>query len=105
MGPPDLSPFPPVVRDKAPVRLGDVCWRTDDAEAAIRAIAATGYVVLGLDLQKLHTDGGVMELAWSNFEPDRQISYPVNVDASRRAALEALARDDKPSDFEWVRVV
>jgi hypothetical protein len=45
-----------------------------------------------------------MELAWSRFDPDRE-SDGSSVDASLQAAVEVLARDDRPSDFEWVRVV
>jgi hypothetical protein len=102
---PDLATLPLDVRSKASVRLNDVRWHPEDSEAAVRAIARSGFVILGLDLQRDYDDGGVMELAWSSFVPDRESDDESSVNASLQAAIEALARDDRPSDFEWVRVV
>ena len=102
---PDLSSLPVEVRDKATVRRGDMSWRPDDAEEALRAIAGSGFVILGLDLQRPYADGGVMEIAWSSFESDGDSDDESNIERSLQAALEALARDDRPPDFEWVRVV
>ena len=107
MSPHDISMLPDDVRNRARFREnGEVEWRLADAPRAINALADAGLVVLGLDLRS-YPDGHTMEVAWSGFEPDRDLSVEANVEGVRRAALDALVRDNfaENAEFaEWILV-
>lgn len=93
----DLDALPLPLRLSARVDAnGEVAWPRTDAAAAVNALADAGRVVLGLDLRTYDADG-VMEIPWSASgwgDPER----------ARQAALAALAREDMPTDVEWVLV-
>ena len=93
--------LPDQVRDRARFREnGEVEWRLADAARAINALADAGLIVLGLDLRS-YPDGHTMEVAWSSFEPDRDAGVEANVEDGRRAALDALVRDNFAENAEY----
>jgi hypothetical protein len=107
MGSRDLSALPTDVRESAHVLdNGEVEWRPADARAAINALAATGHVVLGLDLRS-YPDGPTFEVPWSIFKPVQTMDMDANIEAGRQVALNALARDNftEFADYaEWIRI-
>jgi hypothetical protein len=107
MGSRDLSGLPAEVRESARVRGNGECeWRLSDAAAAINALAATGHVILGLDLRS-YPDGQTFEAPWSSFEPAVTVDLDANVEKARQEALDALARANSPewlSYAEWILI-
>ena len=102
--PDDLALLPEDVRATAEATPGaeEFNWPLGDAERAINALAETGFLILGLDVRRY--DGGTCETAWSAFEPDRSASARVNIEQSRRAALQALQREDTPEFGDWILI-
>jgi hypothetical protein len=79
----DLAALPDEVRRSARVFAnGEVAWPNEWARDAINALADSGRSILGLDARTLYPDGCVMEVPVS--------SSGLDVEAARRAALEAL---------------
>jgi hypothetical protein len=107
MSRPDLSVVPEDLRDSARVREnGEVEWALADAPRVINALADAGFVVLGLDLRS-YPDGQTVEAPWSSFEPEDGLGPATNVEAGRRAALDALARGNLAEHVdraEWILV-
>jgi hypothetical protein len=89
----ELLALPDDVRRTAHVfDNGEVAWKSEDAAAAINALADEGRVVLGLDARRLYPDGGVVEmpvsaLRWQDAEREDE-----RVERGRREALAALPR-------------
>jgi hypothetical protein len=93
--------LPQTIRDSARVESnGEVAWPITDARAAVDALAGAGCVILGLDLRRY--DDGIMEVPWSDFEPDGA-SHEQEVQDGREAALSALRRPNlrDVGDFDW----
>ena len=89
----DLSDLPAEIRTDARIDpTGEVSWSDSGAEAAINALTATGYVVLGVDVRFYDSAARFYEIQWSSFEPDASKAQVANVEDSRQRALEALAR-------------
>jgi len=66
---------------------GEVSWPDATAAAAIKGLAESGAIVLGLDLRYYDANDTFYEIAWSSFEPDA--SKPA--DANAADAREALS--------------
>ena len=47
---------------------GEVAWPNESADAAIRALAAAGFLILGLDAHE-HVRGGIVETPISDYSP------------------------------------
>lgn len=105
----DLSRLPAELQRHARIDAkGEVSWSGLHAAAAIDALAATDAVVLGLDIRFYDSEGRFYEVPWSSFDPDSSTTRAANVEASRRAALEALARIDeagRPDDTVERRIL
>ena len=76
---------------------GEVEWTAADAPAVVIALAASGRVVLGLDVRDYSDRGEFTEIAWSVLREDG--SDPV--EAGRQQALTALSRE---LPGEWIVV-
>jgi hypothetical protein len=89
---PDLAALPDAVRAAAHVfHNGEVAWPNDDAESAIKALADTGKLILGLDARTLHPDGGVMEIPVSAWEKQPGETAQEAIERARCEALDTLA--------------
>lgn len=55
---------------------GEASWSRADALQAIEALTEAGCVVLGLDLRSYDSDGSVLEVAWSVFQPSGDDTDP-----------------------------
>jgi hypothetical protein len=92
----DLDRLPPDVRRSATLLYnGEVEWTLTNATLAVNALAAAGFVLLGLDVRLYDPDGQFVEVAWSSFEPstgrdlgDRQRACATAVAALDSAAVE-----------------
>ena len=83
---------------------GEVSWPRADALRAIEALTTAGCVVLGLDLRSYDSNGAVLDLAWTDFQPS--IADTNSSESSRAAAVEGLRRADAVGfhDLDWVLV-
>lgn len=91
----DLSGLPiDVQRDARVDPNGEASWSDAYAEAAVNALTDGESVVLGLDVRFYDSADRFYEIPWSSFEPDTSEGLAANVEASRQAALEALAGID-----------
>jgi len=80
---------------------GEVEWPLRDARAAIDALAATGHLVLGLDLREYDDDGRFVELPWCVTTVDSV----VGARDEARAALDRFDRDSLGLDPVRVSVL
>jgi hypothetical protein len=87
---------------------GEVSWSDAVAAAAIKGLADTGAIVLGLDLRFYDANGRFYEIAWSSFEPVASKPAAANAANARDAALGRLAKIDEeplPDDTVERRVL
>lgn len=99
MTPPDLSFLPSLLQATARVDGGEVCWPLHDAPAVIRATAAAGLTVLGLDAREYNTDGSFFEWPLSAYQPARGAGKP------RLAAQAAIAALDRVTpETNWILI-
>jgi hypothetical protein len=87
---------------------GEVMWPKEVVPRVIDALAGASRIIHGQDVEKYAADGTFIEWPWSVFQPDRCASHEENVERSRTAALDAVARieatpAEKHSD-DWVNV-
>lgn len=105
----DLTALPAELQADARIDPnGEVSWSDSRAVAAVNALTTTQSVVLGVDVRFYDSAGRFYEIPWSSFDPDTSKIHTANVEASREAALEALARIDElqtPDDTVERRVL
>lgn len=88
---PVLGQLPEDVRAAARVFAnGEVAWPNDHAEAAVKAIAAAGRIVTGLDARTLYDDGSLVEIPISAWGEQEGESHGAAVERARAEALDAL---------------
>jgi hypothetical protein len=107
----DLALLPADVRAQARVYQNEeISWPIGDAARAINSLADAGCVILGLDVRRHDTDGGIWETAWSDFSATdgyrqgRVGDDSILVETSRVHALQALAREDTSEFGDWILI-
>lgn len=88
----DLGVLPDEIRESARLSSGEVEWPKDIAEAAIKALADAGFVIVGLDVRS-YVDG-TREVPMSSCDPDPNLSPDANAARGKEAALEAFSDID-----------
>jgi len=106
----DLSFLSDELRASAiPTATGEVMWPRSLASDAVIAIAASGRIVLGLDLRSdgegTTPPGLATEVPWTAFHPGRHYREGV-LEAAREDALVALKKPElnEMSGYEWVLI-